>query len=147
MKTRTAGIAAGAIVVGAALALEFSLFTTDVSFVLTMVGGVCTPSDPQTITAGWKNKVSWTVQNNCPGDQGPQYVELRDFHHAGDAADHVVAPDPPGGGPIATGQAGTIPATVIKFRLWPRTYKYQIWVGPTANNLHLGRDPDIDVWP
>jgi hypothetical protein len=121
----------------------------DVEVLLQSQAGVCQPSDPDTIKAGFLNKVKWTIRNV---DCSPQYIALRNFKHPigggqYDPAENVVTPNSVEGGPIGTGQTITIDARVIKFRLLHKLYKYEIWLGDTPANLQLRRDPDIDVWP
>lgn len=122
---------------------------TDVEIDLQLQAGVCQPSEPDTIKAGFLNKVKWTIRNV---DCSPQYIALKNFKHPlgggkYDPAENVVKPDPVEGGPISTGQPITIEARVFKFRLIHKLYKYEIWLGDTPANLQLRRDPDIDVWP
>jgi hypothetical protein len=117
-------------------------------FSLSMINGVCQPSDPEKITAGYKNKVTWNITNtNCPA----QYVSLRNFKHPNgngyDPPEQVVDPDPVAGGPIATGQTVTIDAKIDKFELIPKTFKYEIWLGDAPGSVQMRRDPDVDVWP
>lgn len=144
MKATTAAAAAAVtlVVVGVAVA---AIHTTDVDFTLTMDAGTCQPSDPPEITAGYLRKVHWTVTNvNCPA----QYISLRNFKPAiGDPSEEVVKPDPVEGGPIPTGESRTLEAKVVKFRLWHKVFKYEIWLGETPGTLVMRRDPDIDVWP
>jgi hypothetical protein len=148
MKASTgAAIAAGVIVAGA---LTVALFhKTDVAFSLTLVNGVCTPSEPEKLGAGrLRKKVTWAVTNNCPT---PQFVSLRNFKERLDnnqlgPSEEIVTPYPVDGGPIPPGQ--TIEAKVIKFPYFSiASYKYEIWVGDTAANVQPRLDPDIDVWP
>lgn len=137
------------VVVYAALKLVgMAASKTDVEFVLRVQDGVCTPSDPGPITAGFLNKVKWTITNV---DCSPQYIALQNFKHPlgggkYDPAEKVVKPEPVTAGPIGTGQTTTIDARVIKFRLLHKLFKYDIMLGETAAN-RLGLDPDIDVWP
>jgi hypothetical protein len=148
---RAAVATVGTLVVVSAglMVLGMAVSKTDVEIVLQLQpGGVCQPSNPDTITAGFLNKVKWTIRNV---DCSPQYISLKNFKHPigggqYDPAENVVTPDPVNGGPITTGQSTTIDARVIKFRLFHKIFKYEIWLGETAAN-RLGRDPDIDVWP
>jgi hypothetical protein len=147
MKASTGAAVAAVVIVVGVVATAFS-HKKDVTFSLTMVDGVCQPSDPEKITAGYKQKVTWSITNNdCP----TAYVSLRNFKHPSngqyDSPEQVVTPDPVPGGPIAMGQTVTIDAKVDKFRLFPKLFKYEIWVGETAASVVLRRDPDIDVWP
>ena len=145
MNARKAAVIGGGVivVVGGILALG-PFFSTETTFELKMQAGVCQPSDPAKITAGWRNKVSWTVTNvDCP----TQYVRLQDFQDQNGSAQRVVAPEPVDSNAIATGQAATFDATVVKFRLWPKTYKYSIYLKEGTGDFQRRRDPDIDVWP
>jgi hypothetical protein len=147
MKASTgAAAAAGIIVVGVVAVIL--LHKKDVTFYLKMENGVCLPSEPEHMKAGYKNKVTWTITNiDCPS----QYISLRNFKHPNgnqyDPPEAVVDPDPVNGGPIAVGQPVTIDAKVDKFRALPKLYKYEIWVGETAQSVVMRRDPDIEVWP
>ncbi|HMD35627.1 MAG TPA: hypothetical protein VKH42_11695 [Vicinamibacterales bacterium] len=127
-----------------------ALHKTDSSFSLQKDNaGVCRPSDPDGITAGWKNKVKWVVRNvDCP----PQYVSLRNFKHPIGGGQY----DPPetifetpqvDGGPIPTAGTETLSAKVDKFVVWPKDFKYEIWLGESAGSLEQRRDPDIELWP
>ena len=148
MRASTVAAVAAAVIVVGVVAISF-FHKKDVAFSLTMTNGVCQPSDPERIQAGYKNKVTWSITNsNCP----PQYVSLRNFKHPignnqYDPPEQVVTPDPVPGGPIPTGQTVTIDAKVDKFDLLPTLFKYEIWVGDAPGNVQLRRDPDIDVWP
>ena len=151
MTAKKAAVATvGALVVAAVglKALGIALSKTDVEIVLRLQGGVCQPSDPDTLKAGFHSKVKWTIRNV---DCSPQYISLRNFKHPlgggqYDPPENVVEPQPVDGGPIGTGQSIPIEAKVIKFRVFPKRFKYEIWLGETAAN-RLGLDPDIDVWP
>ena len=148
MKASTGAAVAAGVIVAGVLTVAL-LHKTDVTFSLTMVNGVCTPSDPETLKAGRLNKkVTWAITNNCPT---PQFVSLRNFkQRLGDnqlgQPEEIVTPYPVDGGPIPPGQ--TIEARVIKFQYFSiASYKYEIWVGDTAASVQMRRDPDIDVWP
>jgi len=151
MTLKKAAVATGgALVVGVVglKVLSMALSKTDVEIVLQQQAGVCQPSNPETIKAGFHSKVKWTIRNV---DCSQQYISLRNFKHPlgggqYDPPENVVEPQPVDGGPIGTGQSILIEAKVIKFRLLPKTFKYEIWLGETSAN-RLGLDPDIDVWP
>lgn len=121
---------------------------TDVTFTMSMAGGVCEPSDPETLRATKGQRVTWAVINqDCP----QQYVSLQDFKHPTDTntydpPEHVLTPDQVTGGPVGTGQTVRLEAKVDRRDFWKR-FKYQIRLGDTPTNLQTRRDPDIDVWP
>lgn len=152
MKKSTAAAAGvGAVVVVGLGVIVFGVgFTTDVDFSLKKDGaGICQPSDPEPLTAGWLHKVTWAVKNE---DCDPQYVALKNFKHPiggglYDPPENVVKDDPVVGGPVAAGKTITLTAKVIKLRVLPKLYKYEIWLGVTAAGVVLRRDPDIEIWP
>src|SRR5262245_18080477 len=149
MKASTA-VAAGTLValgVGAAIALGHN---KEVAIHLKDVGGVCTPDEPDVMSAGWKNKVKWKVYNDSCAD--PQYISLRDFkpRDGGSLGDPVVITDPypVKGGPVAQGGGPVdLDAKVEKFEFFKKRYKYAIYLGTTEANVTSRLDPDIDVWP
>ena len=152
MKTSTAvAAAAGAVVIVGLGVMVLGLgLKEEVDFRLTKdSGGVCQPSEPDVISAGWLRKVVWKVTNV---DCEPQYVSLRNFKHplgggTYDPPEHIVNPDPVEGGPVAIGDPPLkITARVRRFAFGTR-FKYEIWLGPTAASVALRRDPDIDIWP
>lgn len=152
MKTSTVVASGlGAVVVLGIGVLGLGLgFKPDSTFLLKKDGaGICQPSEPDQIAAGWQHKVTWTVNNV---DCDPQYVALKNFKHPiggglYDPPEDVVKDDPVVGGPVAAGGSLTVNAKVIKFRVWPKLFKYEIWLGATAGAVVLRRDPDIDIWP
>jgi hypothetical protein len=148
-KAAVATVGALVVVAVAVKGVGMAVSKTDVEFDLRMQSdGLCHPSEPGTITAGFLNKVKWTIRNV---DCSPQYIAIQNFRHPlgggqFDPAETVVRPEPVTAGPIGTGQTTTIDARVIKFRLLHKLFKYDIMLGETVAN-RLGLDPDIDVWP
>lgn len=143
MKTSTvvAGVAGLVVVLGiAGIALGHK---DQVQFTLKMSGGICQPSDPETIKSAKGRRVTWTVTNE---DCDPQYVSLRNFKHDADPAVKVMDTEPVDSGRIDKGATVDITAKVDKSGFFT-TYKYEIWVGPTLATVQMRRDPDIDVWP
>lgn len=150
-KSTAAAVGVVAVVVIGLGVIGFGLgFKTNVAFNLKRdAAGICQPSEPEQITAGWQHKVTWAVNNV---DCDPQYVALKNFKHPiggglYDPPEDVVKDDPVVGGPVATGGSLTVDTKVIKFRVWPKLFKYEIWLGATAGGVVLRRDPDIDIWP
>jgi hypothetical protein len=151
-RVATAALGVGAVVVVGygAVALGLLGFKEDVSFNLQKdAQGVCKPSDPGPMNSGWLRKVTWTVTNV---DCDPQYVSIRNFKESLGGGSYgspeaITKPNPVDGGPIATGGSDQLKAKIEKFVLLKATYKYEIWIGPTAGSVTLGLDPDIDIWP
>jgi len=144
--------AAGAVVVAgiAVVAVVHAFHKTDSSLSLQKDNnGICQPTDPSAITAGWKNKVHWTVTNiDCP----PQYVSLRNFRHPlgggqYDPAETIFETAQVDGGPVSTGGSAPLDAKVDKFELLPKSFKYDIYLGENSGSLQRRRDPDIELWP
>jgi hypothetical protein len=141
-----AAVIVAAIVVGGAYALH----KTESSFSLQRDReGVCRPSEPSHMIAGWKNKVRWVVLNiDCP----PQYVSLRNFRHpltggGYDPAETIFETAQVDGGPISPGSTGHLDAKVEKLVLLPRLFKYDVWLGENSGSMENRRDPDIELWP
>ena len=152
MKTSTAvagGVGALVVVGVGVLALGIG-FTPDSSFSLQKDGtGACKPSDPSAMSGGWSTQVTWRVTNV---DCDPQYLSLRNFKHPlGNGTFEPPVPvlkdDPLNDGPVTIGKPITLKSKVDKFVWWKTNFKYEIWNGPAANALTMGKDPDIDVWP
>ena len=137
-------------VIGVAVLGLGLFFTPDSSFILKRDGsGACKPSDPARMRAGWGHQVTWEVTNdNCD----PQYVTLKNFKHplgggTYDPPEKILKDDPLTDGPVAVGKPLKLKSHVDKFFLFKKGFKYEIWLGTTAANVVLGRDPDIDIWP
>lgn len=109
--------------------------------------GVCRPSNPDPMGERHGGTVHWQVTNqDCP----PQYIWMRNFSQSG-RIESITDPDPVQPRPdiaIPTGETKDIQARVTK-TVWFVTahYKYEIWLGTTADNRTRLLDPDFDVWP
>lgn len=112
---------------------------------LSMQGGVCTPSDPGKFKVKKKDRISWTVFNTCGSDQ---VVSFRDFHILFIPNKGIVSPYPPTSRTIGNGQRDRVEATIEGGAfIVPFTYKYAIYVGPTAGAVEKRLDPDVEIWP
>lgn len=142
----------GALVVIGLVVVAFGVgFTPDSSFSLRKdpVTGLCKPSEPSPMSAGYGSQVTWEVTNV---DCDPQYVTLKNFRHPkGDGtyegALKVLKDDPLTDGPFEIGRSKKLQSKVDKWFWWKTSFKYDIWNGLTAASATLGRDPDIDIWP
>jgi hypothetical protein len=150
-KSTAAAVGAGAAALVVLGAIAFGLgFKPDSAFTLRKDGGgVCRPTEPDPITAGWQHNVTWAVKNE---DCDPQYVALENFKHPigegqYDPAEAILKDNPVTGGPVAAGDTLKLKTHVTKFRVWPKPFKYEIWLRATAEVFVLRRDPDIDIWP
>ena len=153
MKASTAVAAGvGAVVVIGIGVLGIGLgLTPDSTFILQKDGGgVCQPSEPSPMSAGYGHQVTWAVKNV---DCDPQFVILENFKHPNnkggyDSPEKILKDDPVVDGPLKPGDGPlTLKTKVDKFVWWPKGFKYEIWLGPTVASAVMRKDPDIDIWP
>src|SRR5262245_5760902 len=117
--------------------------------------GMCKATDPGPVGGAWLHKITFTLQNNCPGGQ---YAPFLDYHERledgslSQTPDNVVDQDPADSraiDPAPQQPPVTVPVRVTKFyvRFRITTFKYRICVGPAPSPRTNCLDPDFDVWP
>ncbi len=123
----------------------------DVNVVLEQSNTQCRAADPLPFRAQHGDTITWHVTNNCTSAYFVQFKNFgrkNDNGSTGNPEADVVDKEPVSRTAIAAnGGTDTLPATVTKvINSGSVFYKYEIWLGTTAANLAVNRDPEIEIY-